>query len=65
VRLESFSGTTLGLYIGSSIGNFIPQEARTILRNLRGQLQSGDAMLLGVDMVKDEPTPAALAKLFG
>ncbi len=58
-QLESFSGTTLGLYIGSSIGNFAPEEARTILRNLRGQLQSGDALLLGVDMVKDEPTLVA------
>ncbi|HET6248304.1 MAG TPA: L-histidine N(alpha)-methyltransferase [Tepidisphaeraceae bacterium] len=58
-QLESFDGTTLGLYIGSSIGNFTPQEARKILRNLRGELQSGDALLLGVDMVKDEPTLVA------
>ena len=58
-QLESFNGTTLGLYIGSSIGNFTPEEARTILRNLRGQLQAGDALLLGVDMVKDEPTLVA------
>ena len=58
-QLESFNGTTLGLYIGSSIGNFSPEEARTILRDLRGQLQSGDALLLGVDMVKDEPTLVA------
>jgi dimethylhistidine N-methyltransferase len=58
-QLESFKGTTLGLYIGSSIGNFTPEGARTILRNLRGQLQSGDALLLGVDMVKDEPTLVA------
>jgi L-histidine N-alpha-methyltransferase len=58
-QLELFNGTTLGLYIGSSIGNFTPQEARTILRNLRGQLQAGDALLLGVDMVKDEPTLVA------
>jgi dimethylhistidine N-methyltransferase len=58
-QLESFDGTTLGLYIGSSIGNFTPQEARTILRNLGGQLQAGDALLLGVDMVKDEPTLVA------
>ncbi len=54
-RLESFNGTTLGLYIGSSIGNFAPEEARKILRNLNSQLQAGDALLLGVDMVKDEP----------
>jgi dimethylhistidine N-methyltransferase len=55
-QLESFNGTTLGLYIGSSIGNFSPEEARTILCNLRSQLESGDALLLGVDMVKDAPT---------
>jgi dimethylhistidine N-methyltransferase len=59
LQLESFNGTTLGLYIGSSIGNFTPEEARMILRDLRGQLQSGDALLLGVDMVKDEPTLVA------
>jgi dimethylhistidine N-methyltransferase len=58
-QLEAFDGTTLGLYIGSSIGNFAPEEARTILCDLRGQLQSGDALLLGVDMVKDEPTLVA------
>ncbi|HVU90101.1 MAG TPA: L-histidine N(alpha)-methyltransferase [Gemmataceae bacterium] len=58
-RLESFPGPTLGLYIGSSIGNFAPAEARTILCNLIGQLQAGDALLLGVDMVKDERTLVA------
>ena len=58
-QLESFHGVTLGLYIGSSIGNFEPDERRTILRNLRSQLQAGDALLLGVDMVKDESTLVA------
>ena len=52
--LEPFDGTTLALYIGTSIGNFSPEEARLILRNLRVQLQNGDALLLGTDMVKDE-----------
>ena len=55
-QLESFGGATLGLYIGLSIGNFSPAKARTILRNLRGQLAAGNALLLGTDMVKDEPT---------
>jgi L-histidine N-alpha-methyltransferase len=55
-QFDSFDGRTLGLYIGSSIGNFAPEEAQAILRNLRGRLQSGDALLLGVDMVKDEET---------
>ena len=41
----------LALYIGSSIGNFGPEEARSILRKLRKQLRSmGDAILLGVDL---------------
>ena len=44
-KLERFKGTTLALYIGSSIGNFSPEEARTILRNLRSELRA-DALLL-------------------
>ncbi|MEO8129358.1 MAG: L-histidine N(alpha)-methyltransferase [Bryobacteraceae bacterium] len=55
-KLERFKGTTLAMYIGSSIGNFSPQEARDILRNLRSELSAGDALLLGTDMVKDEAT---------
>jgi dimethylhistidine N-methyltransferase len=56
LQLDPFNGTTLALYIGTSIGNFSPEEARLILRNLRVQLQAGDALLLGTDMVKDETT---------
>ncbi|MFZ3342722.1 MAG: L-histidine N(alpha)-methyltransferase, partial [Terriglobales bacterium] len=53
-KLERFKGTTLAMYIGSSIGNFSPEEARAVLRNLRSELRAGDALLLGTDMVKDE-----------
>ena len=56
LQLDPFDGTTLALYIGTSIGNFSPEEAQLILRNLCSQLQTGDALLLGTDMVKDEPT---------
>lgn len=56
LQLEPFDGTTIALYIGTSIGNFSPDEARLILRNLRLQLQGGDALLLGTDMVKDKQT---------
>jgi dimethylhistidine N-methyltransferase len=52
--LEAFDGTTLVLYLGSSIGNFSPNEVRAILRNFRFQLQPGDALLLGTDLTKDE-----------
>jgi L-histidine N-alpha-methyltransferase len=44
----------LVLYIGSSIGNFEPQEARRILRSVRAGLKRGDGLLLGVDLVKDK-----------
>jgi dimethylhistidine N-methyltransferase len=56
LELERFDGTTLALYIGTSIGNFSPEDARLILQNLNVQLQIGDALLLGTDMVKDERT---------
>ena len=41
---------TLALYIGSSIGNFTPEDARGVLRNLRAQLLPGDTLLLGTDL---------------
>ena len=44
------SARVLALYIGSSIGNFSPAEARAILTRLRAQLQPGDALLLGTDL---------------
>jgi L-histidine N-alpha-methyltransferase len=59
LQLEPFNGTTLALYIGTSIGNFFPDEAQLILRNLGSQLEARDALLLGTDMVKDESTLVA------
>lgn len=41
---------TLALYIGSSIGNFSPEAARDVLKNLRAQLLPGDKLLLGTDL---------------
>ena len=46
----------LVLYIGSSIGNFEPREAALLLRRMRAGLSTGDGLLLGVDLVKDEAT---------
>jgi dimethylhistidine N-methyltransferase len=44
-------GSVLALYIGSSIGNFGPEEARSILRKLRKQVKkTADAILIGVDL---------------
>lgn len=58
-RLNHFPGATLMLYLGSSIGNFSPEESRTILRNAASQMRTGDAFLLGADLVKDESTLVA------
>ena len=41
------------LYIGSSIGNFEPDDAVQLLRDIRKELKPGEKLLLGVDMVKD------------
>ncbi len=50
---------TLALYIGSSIGNFSPTEARQILNNLRSQLRPGDSLLLGTDLAPGPTKPLA------
>lgn len=44
----------LVLYIGSSIGNFEPEEAAALLRGVRAGLRAGDGLLLGVDLVKED-----------
>jgi dimethylhistidine N-methyltransferase len=46
----------LVLYIGSSIGNFEPWEAERVLSRVCDGLSAGDALLLGVDLKKDEAT---------
>ena len=40
----------LAMYIGSSIGNFSPEQGAEILRNVRHQLVPGDGLLLGTDL---------------
>jgi L-histidine Nalpha-methyltransferase len=64
IHIEREPGSKiLALYIGSSIGNFSPTESRAILRNLRAQLQPGDALLLGTDLAPSptKPIPTLLA----
>jgi len=50
--LQRISGRKLVLYIGSSIGNFEPDESVRMLRRIRRSLRAGDAMLLGTDFAK-------------
>jgi dimethylhistidine N-methyltransferase len=52
--IRGISGRKLVLYIGSSIGNFEPDEAESLLHQLRRSLAVGDALLLGTDMRKSE-----------
>jgi L-histidine Nalpha-methyltransferase len=40
------------LFLGSTIGNFSPAEARAFLSQVRGKLHHGDLLLLGADLVK-------------
>jgi L-histidine N-alpha-methyltransferase len=47
----------LALYIGSSIGNFAPEDAAGILRNLRAHLEEDDVLLLGVDLAPGKQKP--------
>lgn len=44
--------TLLVLFLGSSIGNFERPAAEHFLKELRGHLKPGDALLLGTDLVK-------------
>ena len=54
IALDAEAARRLVLYIGSSIGNFAPEDAVRVLRTVREQLQPGDTLLLGTDMVKEE-----------
>jgi dimethylhistidine N-methyltransferase len=54
--LQSLPGRKLVLFIGSTIGNFEPNEAAQFLRDIRKSLEPGDAFLLGIDLVKDART---------
>ncbi len=54
LRLPRSPGTrTLALYIGSSIGNFSPQQGREILQSLRRELSPDDSLLLGTDLAPE------------
>ena len=45
-------GRAMVLFLGSNIGNFDPEAAGAMLARIRGALRSGDALLLGADLVK-------------
>lgn len=51
----------LVLFIGSSIGNYLDDEARLLLRDIRRALRPGAIFLLGTDLRKD---PATLIRAY-
>jgi len=51
---SAVSGRTLVAFLGSNIGNFDAPGAAAFLQNVRACLGEGDALLLGVDLVKPE-----------
>ena len=55
-QLNELPGRKLVLFLGSTIGNFVPNEAVEFLARLRQALAPGDAALVGFDMVKDAAT---------
>jgi L-histidine Nalpha-methyltransferase len=50
--LTERAGRTLVAFLGSNIGNFDPPGASAFLQNIRAGVKDGDAVLLGVDLVK-------------
>jgi len=45
-------GRRLVFFPGSTIGNFEPDDAKSLLETIRGWLRPGDALLIGADRVK-------------
>lgn len=47
-------GRRLVVFLGSTVGNFDDEELDAFLASVGGLLEPGDALLIGVDLVKDE-----------
>ncbi|WP_033338849.1 L-histidine N(alpha)-methyltransferase [Catenuloplanes japonicus] len=54
-------GSRLIAFLGGTIGNLLPAERATFLRDVRGVLDDGEWLLLGADLVKD---PAVLVPAY-
>lgn len=46
--------TKLIIFLGSSIGNFEPNESISFLKNLRSKMEKSDNLLLGIDLHKNK-----------
>ncbi|GAB1539179.1 L-histidine N(alpha)-methyltransferase [Scytonema sp. NUACC21] len=55
VKLEStFARSRMIFFLGSSLGNFPPQECEIFLKQVASTLQAGDYFLLGIDLQKSK-----------
>ena len=54
-QLIGCSSPELIIFLGSTIGNFSEEEEHTFWDDIGRQMQAGDYLLLGVDLVKEEP----------
>ncbi|MET9776936.1 L-histidine N(alpha)-methyltransferase [Streptomyces sp. NPDC006367] len=54
LALPDTPGPRLVAFLGGTIGNLLPAERAAFLTSVRALLSSGDALLLGTDLVKDE-----------
>ncbi|MEU5476741.1 L-histidine N(alpha)-methyltransferase [Streptomyces mirabilis] len=59
LELPPSSGPRLVIFLGGTLGNLLPEERATFLRSVRSSLAPEDALLLGVDLVKDPATIVA------
>ncbi|HEV2812554.1 MAG TPA: L-histidine N(alpha)-methyltransferase [Solirubrobacteraceae bacterium] len=53
VHLPAPAGPRLIVFLGGTIGNFLPGARRRFLRDLRAWMAPGDHLLLGTDLVKE------------
>ena len=51
-RRPRAGGRSMALFLGSNIGNFDAPGAAAFLHNVRAAVRAGDALLIGVDLVK-------------
>jgi L-histidine N-alpha-methyltransferase len=51
-HIRALTGRRLALFLGSNIGNFDPSGRDAFLATVRSALDRGDALLLGVDLLK-------------
>ena len=71
LELPQSDGPRLVIFLGGTLGNLLPEERADFLSAVRARLAPEDALLLGVDLVKDpdiivaaydDPVSAAFAK---